>query len=192
MKSTPVSMQLHAASGARLYLNRHERLSFMRVAKTAPIPTRSLCLTLAYTGCRVSEALALQGSAIDTTNNVIAFRSLKKRQKLHIREVPVPPALIKLLSADHTLTEQALDQRLWQISRTTAWRRIKRVMATAHVTGIHASPKGLRHGFGVAAIQAGVPLNLLQKWMGHANIGVTAIYANAMGPEEYAVAKRMW
>ena len=32
-----------------------------------------------------------------------------------------------------------------------------------------ASPKGLRHGFGVAAVSAGIPL--LQKWLGHTQMG---------------------
>jgi integrase/recombinase XerD len=53
-------------------------------------------------------------------------------------------------------------------------------------------PKGLRHGFGVNAIQCGVPLNLLARWMGHANMKTTAIYADATGPEERQIAARMW
>jgi len=38
---------------------------------------------------------------------------------------------------------------------------------------------------------AGVPLNLIQRWMGHSRIETTAIYANAVGDEERALAKRM-
>jgi len=56
----------------------------------------------------------------------------------------------------------------------------------------HASPKGLRHGFGVAAVSAGIPLNLMQKWLGHAQLTTTAIYANAVGAEEKDIARRMW
>ena len=37
-----------------------------------------------------------------------------------------------------------------------------------------------------------MPLNLLQRWLGHADIATTAIYADAMGPEERAIAARMW
>lgn len=48
------------------------------------------------------------------------------------------------------------------------------------------------HGFGVNAVQSGVPLSLVQKWLGHAQLSTTAIYANAIGPEEYAIAERMW
>jgi integrase/recombinase XerD len=57
--------------------------------------------------------------------------------------------------------------------------------------GPHACPKGLRHGFGVHAIASGVPLNMLSKWMGHASLEVTAIYANALGSEEQGLAARM-
>ena len=74
----------------------------------------------------------------------------------------------------------------------TGWRRVCEVMARAGVRGPQASPKGLRHGFGVAAVTAGVPLNLVQKWLGHAQLSTTAIYAEAVGEEEHAIAARMW
>jgi integrase/recombinase XerD len=72
------------------------------------------------------------------------------------------------------------------------WRRVREVMTQAGIRGPHGSPKGLRHGFGVAAVTAGVPLNLVQKWLGHAQLSTTAIYADAVGAEEHATAARMW
>ena len=65
-------------------------------------------------------------------------------------------------------------------------------MRGARLDGPHASPKGLRHGFGVAAVTAGIPLNLVQKWLGHAQLTTTAIYVNAVGAEEHDIARRMW
>ena len=65
-------------------------------------------------------------------------------------------------------------------------------MAAADLDGPQASPKGLRHGFGIAAVSAGIPLNLVQKWLGHAQLTATAIYANATGTEEKDIARRMW
>jgi len=44
----------------------------------------------------------------------------------------------------------------------------------------------------VHAISSGVPLNMFGKWMGHATLEVTAIYANALGAEEQGIAARMW
>jgi hypothetical protein len=58
--------------------------------------------------------------------------------------------------------------------------------------GPHACPKGLRHGFGVAAVSKGIALNMVQKWLGHAQLTTTAIYANAVGEEEQSIAARMW
>ena len=53
-------------------------------------------------------------------------------------------------------------------------------------------PKGLRHGYAINAVTKGVPLHMLSKWMGHSILEITAIYANAMGEEQQAIAARMW
>jgi integrase/recombinase XerD len=41
-------------------------------------------------------------------------------------------------------------------------RTVQAVMATAALDASQASPKGLRHTFGVAAVPAGIPLYLVQ------------------------------
>jgi integrase len=64
--------------------------------------------------------------------------------------------------------------------------------ASADINGRRASLRGLRHAFGVGSLQAGVPLNLVQPWLGHARMTTTAIYAEASGPEETAFAERLW
>ena len=65
-------------------------------------------------------------------------------------------------------------------------------MAAARVYRLPASPKGLRHAYGVHAVLSGVPLPLVQKWLGHADISTTAIYTDVLGPEEREIAARMW
>jgi site-specific recombinase XerD len=65
-------------------------------------------------------------------------------------------------------------------------------MEAADIVGLHASPKGLRHGFGIKAVVSNVPLNITQKWLGHAQLSTTAIYTDAIGPEERQIAQRMW
>jgi site-specific recombinase XerD len=44
----------------------------------------------------------------------------------------------------------------------------------------------------VAAVSAGIPLNLVQKRLGHEQLSTTAIYANAVGAEEKNITSRMW
>lgn len=80
----------------------------------------------------------------------------------------------------------------WPWCRTTAWSHVKRVMKTAGITNALCKPKALRHGFAVDAGQNGVPLNIVQRWLGHARIETTAIYANALGKEERSLAERTW
>lgn len=182
-------MRLYAATGARLYVNEAERTRFLAAAQMAPPLTRTLCLVLTLTGCRVSEALALTGHSIQVETATIAILTLKKRRRELIREVPVPTTLIRQLRDSHDLDGGT---PLFPMCRSTAWRQVKQVMHIARITGPQATAKGLRHGFGVHALQAGVPLNLLQRWMGHAHISITAIYGNAVGPEERRIAERMW
>jgi integrase len=150
----------------------------------------TLCLMLAWSGCRVTEALNLTHADIDWEAGMIAVRSLKKRRLGVVREVPVPVAFLTALRRVHGHGQPG--DRLWPIARNTAWRHVKTVMAAAAVGETAASPKGLRHGFGVHAIRSGIPLNLLQRWLGHADIATTAIYADVMGPEEREIATRMW
>jgi integrase len=191
-------MALHTADGARKYLTEGERTAFLRAAEQADRSVRTLCMTLAYAGCRLSEALALTADRVDLSAGVLVIESLKKRRAGIYRAVPVPPALLDALDLVHGVRERqsqrgkGLGVRLWPWSRMTGWRAVHAVMQAARLDGPHASPKGLRHGFGVAAVSAGIPLNLVQKWLGHAQLTTTAIYANAVGAEEKDIAKRMW
>ena len=73
----------------------------------------------------------------------------------------------------------------------TAWRYVKAVMQATGIRSAQASQKGLRHDFGGAAVQARAPLNLVQRWLGHAQLSTTAIYAEAIGQEEQDIAARM-
>lgn len=185
-------MRLYDEASRRLYLNASERDRFRRAAGALGEAERVFCLILLHTGCRISEALSLTSVALQPEARVITFRTLKRRRRL-MREVPVPVELVEALCAlIGGQPERAFNSRIWPVSRITAYRWVKAAMAEANIKGEHASPKGLRHGYGVYALGCGIPLNMLSKWMGHASIKTTAIYANALGPEELAIAARMW
>lgn len=57
-------ISLYTQAGLRKYLARDERQRFLAAADHAPPKLRLLCLTLAYSGCRISEALAVRIGAI--------------------------------------------------------------------------------------------------------------------------------
>jgi integrase len=124
----------------------------------------------------------------------------REPEKTEERDLPHragAPALLDALDLVHGIRElqsrrgRGRGERLWPWSRMTGWRAVHAVMQAARLDGPHASPKGLRHGFGVAAVSAGIPLNLVQKWLGHAQLTTTAIYANAVGAEEKDIARMM-
>ena len=183
-------MSLHTAQGRRKYLTPDERARFIAAAARQSPDILTLCLVLAWTGCRVSEALALTHADLDRAGGIVSLHSLKKRRTGIVRDVPVPEGVMAIFDLVHDLDPS--EERLWPIGRSTAWQRVKAVMREAGVGASAASPKGLRHGFGVHAVRSGVPLNLLQRWLGHADIATTAIYADVMGAEEREIAARMW
>lgn len=184
---------LYTAAGQRKYLTAAERARFLDAVRACPRgDLRTLCLTLAYTGCRISEALALMPASIEREAGFIAIRSLKKRKRaIVIREVPVPVELFRALYEVHGFDER--QACLWPLCRSRAWQLVKGVMREAGIAeGPYMTPKGLRHSFGIHAIRSGVPLNLVQRWLGHASMTTTAIYLDALGEEERAIAARMW
>jgi integrase/recombinase XerD len=185
---------LYAQAGGRKYLNRAERARALAEMAKLPRSQALFALTLAWTGARVSEVLALRASSFQIESGVVAIETLKRR-KYCVREVPIPPELMRALSRQFKLAATERDEqnrRLWPWHRVTAWRIIKQVMRRSSITGPQGCPRGLRHAFGVGSLQAGVPLNLAQRWLGHARISTTAIYAGAAGPEEVAFASRFW
>lgn len=189
---------LYDQQGNRKYLTAEERRAFMKATQHAKPEVETFCLTLAYTGGRISEILALTPRRIDFAVRGITIKSLKKRKPGVFRTIPVPEFLLERLNVIHNIrvlqgNVASQDQRIWLWCRTTAWQRVKEIMREAGITGAWAIPKGLRHGLGVeGTTNANIPLNVIQKWLGHSRIETTAIYTNAVGREERALAKRTW
>jgi integrase/recombinase XerD len=190
-------MQLHTADGIRKYLTAGERNGFLRAAEQADRRVRTLCMTLAYAGCRLSEALALTANRVDLAAGVLVFESLKKRRTGIFRSVPVPPSLLDVLDLVHGIRE--LHSQRGKGSRRAALAMVADDRLAGGACGDAGRrpgrrgglAQGARHGFGVAAVTAGIPLNLVQKWLGHAQLSTTAVYANAVGAEEKYIARRM-
>lgn len=179
--------QVFDEAGRRKYLNAAERTAFLAAAARRCIAECAFLHVLAFSGCRVSEALALTRHHLDAERGALTFRTLKRRRTL-FRTVPVPAALARML-----LALPAPDGApFWTMHRATAWRLVSAAMATAGIAGPMACCKGLRHGFGMRAAGCNVPPALIQRWMGHASAATTAIYLDAIGAEERIFANRMW
>lgn len=188
---------LFDVGGSRKYLTASERKAFLEAANRRRADVRTFCRLLAISGTRISEALALTPRNFDFSAGVVIVECLKKRQRGIFRAVPLPPELLAELDRVHAIRTASQDPTdsmvpLWSWCRTTAWHHVKVCMIEAGVNGRQAMPKGLRHGFGVGVLQAGVPINLLKRWLGHSRLSTTEIYAEAVGAEEQAIASRFW
>ncbi len=181
----------------RKYLTVSERQSFLQAARQAKHPEiQTFALMLTYTGCRISEALAVRMCDVDLYRSLVNIQSLKRRSEVW-REVPIPSEFARELELTHQLRRQQTAARtrltrLWNFSRSTAYRKITGLMEVANVTGTQATPKGLRHGFGIAAVEAGVPLPTIAAVLGHSSITTTAIYTTAVGKEARDLLQKMW
>lgn len=137
---------------------------------------------------------------IQCDDGFVVIRSAKKRGRLkgrHFRSVPLPEPFLCRMEEVHDLRdvqvyEEVETIRLWPFGRTKGWRLVKRVMEAAGIYGIQSCARGLRHTMGVHAIITNVPETRVQSWLGHASLATTGIYIDATGPEDRAIAERMW
>ena len=190
-------IQLYDIEGNRLYLTADERQAFYDAAMDEDRTVRTFCHTLHDTGVRISEALALRPSKVDLSEKALIIKSLKKRDKIIYRAVPVQESYLDTLDLVHAIRDAQKRKKikpLWGWSRMHAYRLVKDVMHKAGIdtTLPHATPKGLRHGFAIYALSKDVPLNMVSKWLGHADVKTTSIYVNAVGVEQRDFASRMW
>ena len=181
---------------ARKYLNHDERLRVLTAADQLPDEQRLFVEVLAWTGARISEVLTLTPLSFDVFTGTVTLPTLKRRRSA-ARDIPLPPRLIHQLDQCFRLRAAQncaalADRRIWCFCRVTGWRIVKRLMRDTSIVGVRATPRGMRHGFGVGTLQSGVPITLLKRWLGHARLSTTEIYLDVVGPEELAFASMFW
>jgi len=199
----------------RLYVNTDERERFLaESSKLKKRNQRLLCHVLHWTGARITEVLELTPDRIEFDSCSIRFRTIKKRKLTRagepkspqFRNVPVPAQLLDALDLyfDLRSTQKrrspALHRPLWAhtkdatkpMPRLTGWRIVTSVFEAAGIQGPQATPKGFRHGFGVAMILGGMDLNTLQKRLGHENSSTTAIYTQVLGLDAHQHQMNVW
>lgn len=191
-----VTPSLYAASGVRKYVNFSERSALLACLSSLPISLRLFILTLVWSGARITEVLSVTAQNIELESCILAIQTLKRRRFV-MREIPIPPDLVieldRCFDLQHRQREPLLaNARLWEFHRVTGWRLIKSAMQSAGIHGVRASPKGLRHAYGVLALAAGVPLNIVQLLLGHSSIKTTTVYTEASGPDLRAIVEKCW
>ena len=119
--------------------------------------------------------LGIRGTDVDPVADQVRLVTLKRRKEVH-RVVPLPADLAGYLRAFGT-------SRAFPISRIHAWRLVSKELAALGVDPDACSPRGLRHGHAVNAVNHGAPLNVIQAALGHANLATTSIYLAVTGKD---------
>ena len=162
-------------------------------------PTRMAFRLMLKTGLRVSEPLALRrvdlrldqaprsswcGDAEGLTRAmvrpgppIIVVRADSAGNKARKgREVPVLADLVESL---HDLASFHNKDRQWPMLDISRWRLSQVMKETALQVGIdpkRAQPHAFRHTYGRNCVLRGVPIPVLQKWLGHQSLKDTQCY----------------
>jgi len=132
-----------------------------------------ICL---FTGCRVSEALALQTT--DIKSETLTFRKSTTKGKLKTRVVDIQPGLAQLLAEYHPVKKGALFPgmrgRSVTLTRFAADKILKNACDRVGLVGVST------HSFRRTALtqmsSAGVPLRVIQEISGHSDLGTLQRY----------------
>lgn len=124
----------------------------------------SLSFFLAYTGTRISEALSLSWENIDFTEKIAYIKQLKKKKEI-IREIPLHPELIEILSKNKK--EQG---KIWNITRQAAhyffYKKFK------------INPHSFRHFAAIKFLKITKDIEKVRRLLGHSGYNVLKVYLN--------------
>ena len=157
---------------------------------------RALIVVLWRGGLRIHEALALAELDLDPRRGSLLVRNGKggKRRELGMDEWGWEQ-LRPWLTARAELPAGPLFFIIDGPTRGRPWasagvrRELRRLAAQAGVRRRFA-PHQLRHAHALELAREGVPLNIIQRQLGHANLGTTSIYLQGIDPEEIIAAGR--
>ncbi len=151
---------------------------------------RGLVVVMWRTGVRISEALALNEGDLEPGRGAILVRRGKggKQREVGMDEwgwqqlrpwlefrVALPPGALFCIVSGVTAGAP------WSSSGArTALRR----MALQAGVRRRMAPHQLRHAHAVEMAREGVPLNVIQRQLGHANLGVTSVYLQGIDSAE--------
>lgn len=95
MGTVAVPLNSYDRDGRRKYLTARGARSVIRGRRGSAVQVRTFRAMLAYTMCRISEALALTAARVDLTGRYIVLESLTKRTRGVYRPAPMPFDMVK-------------------------------------------------------------------------------------------------
>ena len=144
------------------------------------------------TGIRVTELIGLKESDIDYDSRAITVKVQKQRKKdgktvERRRVVPVDRETLSMIKGYlewkkqfpyngdllFPITRQRVNQIFWKLGRRAGIKQVGDPTISKH-TKVH--PHNLRHSFSIRSVKKGMPIQELQKILGHQSINTTMVY----------------
>lgn len=136
--------------------------------------TRAMILLGYYQGFRVSSIARVHGHDIDQLGGTI--RTVAKGNKELIFPLhPVIAELAKTMPTDDWWFI-ARSGRSGHVSGASVTNLITLAKKRSGILDPHLTPHSLRHSFATHLVEAGVPLDVIQRLMGHVSLSTTQIY----------------
>ena len=169
-----------------------EIVLMMRHAGDRPhgLRLRGLIVIMWRAGLRISEALALTESDLDADRGAILVHHGKgdKRREVGMDQWGwdlLRPWLAYRVQIAVGALFCVIDGRTRgrPLTTTTVRQQLRRTAVKAGVRRRFA-PHQLRHAHAVEMAREGVPLNVIQRQLGHANLGITCVYRQGIDDAE--------
>lgn len=162
------------------YWNKEEA---RKIIEATDKPRDRLIMEIMYqTGARVSELLMITSKDIDFHASVIRIPTLK-RKKLHIRVIPINSKLLGEIAKYIVLIKPEDNEPLFKIKRVRVFQIVREICKKAELFDERSHPHTFRHSFAVLCVICGVPILILNEWLGHANVENTLIYTKVLASD---------
>lgn len=155
------------------------------LASERALRNRALVEVLYGTGCRISEALALDVDDTALADQIIRVRGKGNKERL----VPLGRYALEALEAYLTRARPTLlakgsgspaiflGNRGTRLTRQAAFAIVKTAAEDAKITA-HVSPHTLRHSYATHLLEGGADVRTVQELLGHASITTTQRYTH--------------
>ena len=164
------------------YFTEEEAVALVEAAPS--YPARMAFRIMLRTGLRVSEALALRrvDLRLEQDPPIIVVRADSPGNKARKgREVPVPADLVESLRDLASSHSKDHYQPMLNLSRQRIGQVMKDVAQQVGIDPARAHPHAFRHTYGRNCVLRGIPIPVLQKWLGHASMVDTQRYVELAG-----------
>ncbi|MFD2787389.1 tyrosine-type recombinase/integrase [Hymenobacter rubripertinctus] len=178
------------------------------------VPVRDVFLFCCYTGLRYSDVLQLHGGNLenlpDGSGRVLRFTQTKTRTKVSVYLTVAATALLEKYAAAErsgkggrllpVYQNQVMNRYLKRLARLAGLEREveqaavvsglvrKQAVALHELVTMHTA----RHTFATQSLLRGMPVEILQKVLGHANIKTTLICAKVVEDFQHQTMRRIW